>query len=617
MSEAEWRLLVDLNRAVVNKQPLSTLLTILTADLPPLPEAGTAHLFLRNKSWECVWSSVDDCQGAMSLFTAINSQLTTEPLHRRETAAGHHYLAIPLVDQAALIGCWLAVYPATAVLTAAQQAWQTLVAGQINTALLVQRERARQEGWQQLDLPYALPELLGPALAPIAAEQPQTASRPVTVEPDQRQQTGTAVEPANLYTAMQRRLQYLAALVNMAKQITGDLQPASVMNTTVQILQQLFNARACTIALLTSDGEELVVEAAAGINPEWLHKARMRLGEGVSGRAILERRPIYVANTQTEPGFLFFDPSLRSLLAVPLINRDQPLGALTLDSDQPEAFDDAVMQLMMVAAAQVSTAIANARLYAESEERAAQLLVAYEELKESERLKDEMVQNVSHELRTPLTFIKGYADLLLDGTIGTTTAEQQEVLRVISNNAGDVIRLISDIMALQRIETSNLIRESFSLRHLILDAIAHHSMTANNNDLRLVYEGPETSVIIFADRGRINQVLNNLIVNAIKFSPQGGVIRLQLIEGEEMIQFSVIDRGVGIPADKLELIFERFFQVDGSARRQFGGVGLGLAIVKRIVDAHHGRVWVESKLEQGSAFHVILPLIQPDSDRPA
>lgn len=613
MSEAEWRLLLDLNRAVVNQQPLSTLFTILSADLPPLPEGGTAHLFLRNKSWERVWSSVKDYQGAASLFTAIIPQLATDTLHRQETAAGHQYLAVPLVDQAALIGCWLRVYPATAVLTAAQQTWQRLVAGQINTALLMQRERLEREGWQQLDLPYALPELLEPALTPVDAEQPETASRPSTTNPDKGQQAETAAERANLYTAMQRRLQYLAALVNMAKQITGDLQPASVMNTTVQILQQLFNARACTIALLTPDGEELVVEAAAGINPEWLHKARMRLGEGVSGRAVLERRPIYVANTQTEPDFLFFDPSLRSLLAVPLINRDQPLGALTLDSDQPEAFDNAVMQLMMVAAAQVSTAIANARLYAESEERAAQLSVAYEELKESERLKDEMVQNVSHELRTPLTFIKGYADLLLDGTIGTTTAEQQEVLRVIANNAGDVIRLISDIMALQRIDSSNLIRESFSLRHLMLDAIAHHSMTANNNDLRLVYEGPETSVIIFADRGRINQVLNNLIVNAIKFSPQGGVVRLRLTEAAELIQFSVIDEGVGIPADKLELIFERFYQVDGSARRQFGGVGLGLAIVKRIVDAHHGRVWVESELDRGSAFHVALPVADPSS----
>ena len=90
MSEAEWRLLVDLNRAVVNQQPPSTLLTILTAELLPLPEAGTAHLFLRNKSWECVWSSVNDCQGAMSRFTAIIPQLATEPLHRRDTAAGHH-----------------------------------------------------------------------------------------------------------------------------------------------------------------------------------------------------------------------------------------------------------------------------------------------------------------------------------------------------------------------------------------------------------------------------------------------------------------------------------------------------------------------------------------------
>jgi signal transduction histidine kinase len=617
MSEAEWRLLAKLNRAVVSQQPLPTLLAILATDLRPLLGEGRAHLFLRDEGWHWAWSSANDRLDVSALFTTITPELTTETVTGQDTTAGHHYLAVPLVGQTALIGCWLLVYPATAVLTPIQQIWQALLAGQLNAALLLQQKGIQQESWQQLDLPYGLPEPLQPALTPIDTEIVPGSLWPSSDTLDQGQRDETAVQPSSLYAAMQRRLQYLAALVNMAKQITADLQLDSVMNTTVQILQQLFNARACTIALLTPDGEELIVEAAAGINPEWLHKARMRLGEGVSGRAVLEQRLIYVANTQTEPNFLFFDPSLRSLLAVPLIHRDQPLGALTLDSDQPEAFDDGVMQLMMVAAAQVSTAIANARLYAESEERAAKLSLAYEELKESERLKDEMVQNVSHELRTPLTFIKGYADLLLDGTIGTTTAEQQEVLQVISSNAGDVIRLISDIMALQRIDSSNLILESFSLRHLLLDAIAHHSLTANRHDLRLVYEGPETPAIIFADRGRINQVLNNLIVNAIKFSPHGGVIRLQLVEGEEVIQFSVIDQGVGIPVDKLELIFERFFQVDGSARRQFGGVGLGLAIVKRIVDAHHGRVWVESKLEQGSAFHVALPVTQPDSDRPA
>jgi signal transduction histidine kinase len=350
-----------------------------------------------------------------------------------------------------------------------------------------------------------------------------------------------------------------------------------------------------------------VVEAAAGIDPQWLHTARMRLGEGVSGQAVMKRQPVYVPDTHVESDFLFFNPNLRSLLAVPLISRDQALGALTLDSEQPHAFDESVVQLMMIAAAQVSVAIANARLYAESEERAAKLAVAYADLQESDRLKDELVQNVSHELRTPLTFVKGYVDLLLDGTMGIVTTEQHETLQIIADKTKEITRLINDIMSLQRIEANNLIVESFSLDQLIAECIAGHSLTADARGLRFDFNGSDVQAIIWGDRGRINQVLNNLIVNAMKFSPNGGLIRVDLSANGEGFQFVVADEGVGIPADKLDLVFERFYQVDGSSRRRFGGAGLGLAIVKRIVDAHSGRIWVESQVNQGSSFYVLLP----------
>jgi GAF domain-containing protein len=243
-------------------------------------------------------------------------------------------------------------------------------------------------------------------------------------------QAAVAIQHARLYADTQRRLRDMSALVNMAKQITGDLQLGPVMETTVHILRELFCARACTIALLGYDGDELVVEAAAGIDPQWLGSARMRVGEGVSGQAVLTRELIYVPDTHTESDFLFFNPNLRSLLAVPLISRDMALGALTIDSETPDAFDESVIQLITIAAAQVSVAIANARLYAESEERAAQLSLANEELKAADQFKDNMVGNVSHELRNPLTFLMGYVDLL--GSMGELNAAQKHALKVMA-----------------------------------------------------------------------------------------------------------------------------------------------------------------------------------------
>ena len=419
-------------------------------------------------------------------------------------------------------------------------------------------------------------------------------------------QASVAVENARLFDDAQQRLRSMSALVDMAKQVTGNLKVEMVMQTTVQRLQELLDARASTIALLDSDGEELVVEAAAGIKPEF-HRVRMQVGEGVSGRAVNEQRMIYVRDTYDEPDFLFFDSVLRSLLVVPLLARNEVIGTLSVDSDQPNAFTESDVQLMTIAGAQVSVAIANARLFEAVEERAAELAVAYRELKESDRLKDELVQNVSHELRTPLTFIRGYVDLLVDGEMGILSAEQQEALEIMSEKTDEVTRLVQDIMALQRINEHNLTREPFSMTRLLHTAVECHRMSASQHGLDLVFDPRPSEGIVVGDKGRINQVLDNLIGNAIKFSPDGGKITLRMVERRDDVLVVVADEGIGLPSEEARRIFDRFYQVDGSSRRRFGGTGIGLAIVKRIIEAHQGDIWVRSELSRGSSFYFTLP----------
>jgi signal transduction histidine kinase len=271
---------------------------------------------------------------------------------------------------------------------------------------------------------------------------------------------------------------------------------------------------------------------------------------------------------------------------------------------------------MTIAAAQVSTAIANARLFEEAEDRAAKLAVAYEELKENDRLKDELVQNVSHELRTPLTFVKGYVDLLMDGEMGLINQEQHNTLQIVSDKTLEITRLIDDIMSLQRISTDNLILEPFEMNKLIEEAISGHRLTAVQKGLSLEFERTDTARgAIVADKGRVQQVIDNILVNAIKFSPDGGTIQLTLVDEPDQIMVQIADQGIGLPADKVERIFERFYQVDGTSRRRFGGAGIGLAIVKRIIDAHNGKIWVESEVNQGSTFYFSLPKsLQPTDE---
>lgn len=425
-------------------------------------------------------------------------------------------------------------------------------------------------------------------------------------------QAAVAVENARLYTNARERLRYMSALVDVAQQVTGDLRLDSVMQTTVQMLQDLFNARASTIALLTEEGDELEIAAGAGIKPEY-QRVRIPMGMGVSGQVVDTRRSVYVADTYSEEDFLFFDEIVRSLLAVPLIHRGEILGTLTVDSDRPNAFNETDIQLMTIAAAQVSIAIAQARLFEQLENHAVELTRAYAELQENDRLKDELVQNVSHELRTPLTFVRGYVDLLIEGDMGNMKETQLDALNIVSDKTEEITRLVEDIMSLQRIHTDNLLIEKFSLPELLQYVIDIHQVSDGGVDIRFHLQTVFRSGLIRADKGRLNQVLDNLIGNAIKFSPNRPDITIRLLERKEDVLVAIEDQGIGMPLDKVDRIFDRFYQADGSSRRQFGGAGLGLAIVKRIVDAHGGEIWVRSQEGVGSTFYLLLPQ-QVDKD---
>ncbi|MCP4357348.1 MAG: GAF domain-containing protein [Chloroflexi bacterium] len=425
------------------------------------------------------------------------------------------------------------------------------------------------------------------------------------------EQAAVAVHNAALYADSQRRLRDMSALVDMAKQVTGNLHLESVLQTTVQNLRRLLNARASTITMVTDDGNELIVKAADGVETEFIN-ARMKIANSVSGKVVIERKLVYTHDAHNDPEFLFFDLVVRSLLVVPLIVRDKAIGTLTVDSDQANAFTESDKQLMTIAAAQVSVAISNARLFEELEKRAAELKAANDELKESDRLKDELVQNVSHELRTPLTFVKGYIDLLMDGDRGLLTPEQQEFLQIVADKTDDITHIIEDIITLQRIDEGNLQLETVSMAKMLQTAVSNHSLVANKKGLSVRLTPTSEIGFVNIDKGRINQVLDNLIGNAMKFSPDGGVISITMSEQEDEVQVSVSDEGVGMPLEKHQRIFERFYQIDGSSRRRFGGTGIGLAIVKRIVDAHHGHIWVESELNKGSSFYFTLPKAKAD-----
>jgi signal transduction histidine kinase/CheY-like chemotaxis protein len=235
---------------------------------------------------------------------------------------------------------------------------------------------------------------------------------------------------------------------------------------------------------------------------------------------------------------------------------------------------------------------------------------------ELDTLKDEFISTVSHELRTPLTSIRGALGLLSSGIIGDVDAKALNLLRIAVTNTDRLIRLINDILDLERMESGRapLQIRRCSLRDLSQQAIETMTPMADANTVHLALEpftvaqaaSPE-ALFFDGDADRILQVLTNLLSNAIKFSPSASTIRIHTEATNDSILLKIVDEGRGIPSDKLDSIFDRFQQVEPSDARQKGGTGLGLAICRSIVQQHSGSIWAQRNLGPGTTLYVMLP----------
>lgn len=225
-------------------------------------------------------------------------------------------------------------------------------------------------------------------------------------------------------------------------------------------------------------------------------------------------------------------------------------------------------------------------------------------------MKDALVSVVSHELRTPLTSIRGSLGLLANGGLGTVNEKAQRLLEIAINNTNRLIRLVNDILDIERLESGRvpLNLKRCNATALMSEAVA--VMQAMADKAGVAFSMVPCEAPLWADEDRIIQTLTNLLSNAIKFSPAGATVQLTAKPQETCILFQISDQGRGIPPDKLDLIFSRFQQVDASDARQKGGTGLGLAICRGIVRQHGGRIWAESVPGVGSTFSFTLPAIK-------
>lgn len=243
------------------------------------------------------------------------------------------------------------------------------------------------------------------------------------------------------------------------------------------------------------------------------------------------------------------------------------------------------------------------------------LIAVIQDITEQQRLdraRREFVANVSHELRTPLTTVKSYTETLLDSTKDNNMDNNMfhSFLNVIDNETDRMTRLVKDLLLLSRLDYSlkDMPKESFDISKMIKELVVRLSRTAEEKKQTLVYEPTNALPLYYGNVDRIEQVLINIITNAIKYTPQNGTVLITTMHMYNSISVKVKDNGIGIPEKDLEHIFERFYRVDKARSREMGGTGLGLAIAKEIVEAHSGTIEIKSTLGTGTEVIITLPL---------
>jgi two-component system phosphate regulon sensor histidine kinase PhoR len=249
--------------------------------------------------------------------------------------------------------------------------------------------------------------------------------------------------------------------------------------------------------------------------------------------------------------------------------------------------------------------------HADKELRAIFVFHDVTELKRLGRARTDFVANVAHELRTPLTSVSGYLEALLDGA-KDDSVQRDDFLRVMKRHADRLNALVGDLLQLSQIESGvyRWRRDPVDLVALSRRSVALIAPVAAKKNVAVVCRSLEPTSVLLGDGEKLTQVLLNLLDNAVKYTPDGGSVEVEVGRDEESFVLQVTDTGVGIPASDLQRIFERFYRVDRARSRDLGGTGLGLSIVKHIVEAHRGRVTVTSRVGKGSTFTVRLPRVE-------
>jgi len=409
------------------------------------------------------------------------------------------------------------------------------------------------------------------------------------------------------------RLSELSALFQVSTTINLQLRLDVILEIIVRRVVSTLRAQQASIMIFNPETSELETRASYGLESEFARNAKKRLGEGIAGWVAARQEAVLLNEKEPPNGFAQHykrNRKITSALSLPLMVGERCVGVLNVNRiNHPDTFRDHHREMLQMFSAHVGAVIDRAELVDRMGNRARELEADNQRLTESNRMKDVFLSTASHELKTPLTSVIAYAELLDDRDHRLDLTQRGEFLGRLRSEAARLLGLIEDILDLSRIESGKLTlrRLPQSLESLVRGAVETTRATADKHRVTFAERYAKDVPTIPVDEVKLRQAVVNLLVNAVKFSPERGTVTVSVRADESDAVIEIVDSGPGIVPEETTHIFELFGQGVRESAKASGGLGIGLHLVKRIAELHGGHVGVNSTPGAGSTFWIRLP----------
>jgi len=406
---------------------------------------------------------------------------------------------------------------------------------------------------------------------------------------------------------LRRATKRLQALNDGARTVGSTLELPQVLNRLVESTALAMGVRACSIRLLDITGRKLDPVAVYGLSKVYLEKGPVDPEDNPLAREVLSGKVVNVPDAPSSPLIQYPEEArqegVRSMLSAPLTGKDGPMGILRAYAIEPNRFTQEDEQFLAAIAAQGSIAIENA--------------IAFQTIEALDATKSQFIRTVTHELRSPVSVTQSLLKSLVAGYVGQINEQQKDILNRAVRRIEFLQTLVDDLLDLAAGKAegkAQKIREAVDLRVAIERVIERFRVSAIEKELALEFvdPNPNHAYVILATVDGLDRILDNLISNAIKYTPTGGQVTISLSRITDGAQVTVEDTGIGIPEDAMKHLFEEFFRAPNARALEQQGTGLGLVIVKDLVGRFSGRLAVHSTPNVGSRFTVTLPLAEPE-----